>query len=727
MTKTYIENFVNEYNYTGIIFDLRSLSGQERKLLISKLRQDEIGHLYNIEDYPSVQFFTVENCDVYEFDTCNELPGPEDGNYVVRTLKRDEQGWYIEEDKTKNGDIWVYDTECFYCDWLFSAKRNGEYVDIWNDPGAVEAFLADKDPILCGYNVKHYDKWIIGGILNRLSPERINAEISKGIIEEHLDGWDIEGATPPFYIPQIDLMDDTQEGLSLKMFEGHMGMNITESSVDFRIQRPLTDEEKAETVRYCHADIDATEKLMELRSDYLNTKVMLAREKGLDEEQVLGMTNAQLTAAYLGATPKRWNDERDYVYPDNLKREYIPSEVFAFFDRLHDKSISDEDLFTSKLKIWVGECEVTIGFGGIHGAIPTYEEREQGTRLIRNKDVASYYPHLMTINGYTSRNIDDPQAYADVLERRIQAKASGNKPLASALKLIVNTTYGGTLAKYNSLYDPKNARSVCISGQLYLLELTEHLLAECRTLKPININTDGVMFSYDQAEDSKVQEICREWQERTGFTLEEDKVARIIQKDVSNYIEIAEDGERKLKGGVLVRGIQTAGAFSINNNMTVVAEAVINYLVDGIPPEETIYAEQDILKFQMIAKASSKFGQVYHRVGGFDIPVQRCNRVYASRDINDGTLYKTNLRTGNLDKIAGLPPNLLCDNDSSLGVEDIDREWYCRLARSQARDFKALRKHKRNTRRVNLIKKAIMEVLNGEKNTLTAMANRPET
>ena len=48
MKRVYIENFVDEYNYTGVIFDLRSLSEQERKLLISKLRQDEIGHLYNI-------------------------------------------------------------------------------------------------------------------------------------------------------------------------------------------------------------------------------------------------------------------------------------------------------------------------------------------------------------------------------------------------------------------------------------------------------------------------------------------------------------------------------------------------------------------------------------------------------------------------------------------------------------------------------------------------------
>ena len=51
--------------------------------------------------------------------------------------------------------------------------------------------------------------------------------------------------------------------------------------------------------------------------------------------------------------------------------------------------------------------------GGIHGAIPTYVEEATENRSIRNKDVASYYPHLMTLPlsegkqyGYCSRNMD---------------------------------------------------------------------------------------------------------------------------------------------------------------------------------------------------------------------------------------------------------------------------------------------------------------------------------
>ena len=208
--------------------------------------------------------------------------------------------------------------------------------------------------------------------------------------------------------------------------------------------------------------------------------------------------NGKLTAAMLKATAQKHDDERQYVYPDNLRREYIPQEVFDFFDRMYDPNISDAEYFKSKLEISVGECPVTIGFGGIHGAIPNYfwSEQEDPEEAIRNKDVGSYYPHLCTINGYTSRNIPSPQVYENVLESRMKAKAAGDIATANALKLVCNTTYGCLLNQYNDLYDPLMGRSVCISGQLYLLELARHCYQDIPGLKIVQLNTDGIMWYF---------------------------------------------------------------------------------------------------------------------------------------------------------------------------------------------------------------------------------------
>lgn len=133
------------------------------------------------------------------------------------------------------------------------------------------------------------------------------------------------------------------------------------------------------------------------------------------------------------------------------------------------------------------------------------------------------------------------------------------------------------LSKYNDLFDPLMGRSVCITGQLRLLELAIHLVRECSSLKIVQLNTDGIMVSLSDDDLERYDVICQEWQDRTGFELEEDTISEIIQKDVNNYVEIAIDGSTKIKGGQLVRGIAPAGAFNINNNATIVAKAILDY------------------------------------------------------------------------------------------------------------------------------------------------------
>lgn len=321
------------------------------------------------------------------------------------------------------------------------------------------------------------------------------------------------------------------------------------------------------------------------------------------------------------------------------------------------------------------------------------------------------YPHLMTLMGYTSRNIPSPEVYAATIERRVKAKRAGDKATANALKLVLNTTYGAMLNRYNPLYDPLMGRSVCISGQLFLLELANHLVADCKTLKVIQLNTDGIMVSFDEDEYQKVLEITGEWQERTGFELEEDTVKTICQKDVNNYVEVPFEGDPKIKGGVLVRGIAPAGAFNINNNACVVAKAVKDYLAYGIPVEDTIMSCDRLLDFQLVAKAGSKYGDALHEVNGQMEVVQKVNRVYATEDHRYGTLYKIHLGTGNPVKIAGLPAKCVVDNDNHLTIDVVDRDWYIRQAKKYVRDFLGEKPPKRNTRRVNSIKKKLLEML----------------
>lgn len=611
-------------------------------------------------------------------------------------------------------DIFIFDCEVFAHDWLFVFKEiaTGEYTVIHNDNDAVVAFM-ERNPFLGGFNNKHYDNFILKGVMCGLTPEQIK-EINDLIIVEEVNGWDIPVLREyRVYFDSFDLMDDCQVGLSLKAIEAHLGIPIEETEVDFNITHRLSEKELQETIYYCKYDVDATEKLYHLRQAYLKNKVTLGKARNLTDRQAMYMTNAKLTSVYLKAQKpeKPWNDERNYQYPEKLLRQYIPQVVFDFFDRMKDDRIPNDELFSSKLEIMVGVCPCTIAYGGIHGAIPTYVEEATETRTIRNKDVASYYPHLMTLMGYCSRNMPSPKMFEDTLEERVAAKKAGDKVTANALKLVLNTTYGAMLngkdgTAFNDLYDPLMGRSVCISGQLFLLELSEHLIAECPTLKIIQLNTDGIMVSFDHEDEAKYQEITQEWQDRTGFELEEDFIRKIVQKDVNNYVEVpADGGEPKVKGGQLVRGIAPAGAFNINNNAVVVARAIKQYFIDGTPPEETIAASENILDFQLIAKAGGKYSQCYHLVGGEKVIVQKVNRVYAVSDKSKGTVYKTHAVTGRDAKVAGLPTHCAIDNNNNLSIEVVDRKWYVKLAKKYINDFLGIKPPRKNTRRINSLKK----------------------
>ena len=611
-------------------------------------------------------------------------------------------------------DIFIFDCEVFVHDWLFVFKEiaTGEYTVIHNDNDAVVAFM-ERNPFLGGFNNKHYDNFILKGVMCGLTPEQIK-EINDLIIVEEVNGWDIPVLREyRVYFDSFDLMDDCQVGLSLKAIEAHLGIPIEETEVDFNITHRLSEKELQETIYYCKYDVDATEKLYHLRQAYLKNKVTLGKTRNLTDRQAMYMTNAKLTSVYLKAQKpeKPWNDERNYQYPEKLLRQYIPQEVFDFFDRMKDDRIPNDELFSSKLEIMVGVCPCTIAYGGIHGAIPTYVEEATETRTIRNKDVASYYPRLMTLMGYCSRNMPSPKMFEDTLEERVAAKKAGDKATANALKLVLNTTYGAMLngkdgTAFNDLYDPLMGRSVCISGQLFLLELSEHLIAECSTLKIIQLNTDGIMVSFDHEDEAKYQEITQEWQDRTGFELEEDFIRKIVQKDVNNYVEVpADGGEPKVKGGQLVRGIAPAGAFNINNNAVVVARAIKQYFIDGTPPEETIAASENILDFQLIAKAGGKYSQCYHLVGGEKVIVQKVNRVYAVSDKSKGTVYKTHAVTGRDAKVAGLPTHCAIDNNNNLSIEVVDRKWYVKLAKKYINDFLGIKPPRKNTRRINSLKK----------------------
>lgn len=271
--------------------------------------------------------------------------------------------------------LWIYDFEVLSHDWLvvFQDFDTREFVAYHNDGAGLRRFVNSMD-LYVGFNSKSYDQFIMKAACAGCD----NAEIKA--LNDYLisggNGWQhpLIRSCDTLFFNNVDIMDDMQKGLSLKAVEGHLGMSIEESSIPFDLDRPLTDAELTELTRYCKHDVEATAELVRLRKNYLTSKIQVGRMANLSEAKSLSMTNAKLTAAFLQAKKpeKPWTDEREYRYPDNLKREYIPQEVFEFFDRMKNPEISDEELFKSSLQIKLGETDVTVAYGGVHAAIPNY-------------------------------------------------------------------------------------------------------------------------------------------------------------------------------------------------------------------------------------------------------------------------------------------------------------------------------------------------------------------
>ena len=172
-----------------------------------------------------------------------------------------------------------------------------------------------------------------------------------------------------------------------------------------------------------------------------------------------------------------------------------------------------------------------------------------------------------------------------------------------------------------------------INGQLLLLMLAEKLTQiGCRI---IQANTDGLFVLLKKEIYSKANNICREWEQLTRLTLEEDRFEAMYQYAINDYIAVKE-GYSKTKNPNLIK---TKGMFITKVllgkglSAKIIPEAIIKYFVDKVPVEDTIKGCKDIRKFLM----SEKTGKQWH-VEYMNKEQQRTNRFYAST--NGGYLWK---------------------------------------------------------------------------------------
>ena len=565
-----------------------------------------------------------------------------------------------------------YDFEVFKEDWLvviIDMKNKKEHVII-NNPEELEKIYQDNiNEIWVGFNSRHYDQYILKGILCGFNPKRINDYI----ILKGNPGWKFSSLFRNIPLNNYDVMMSIDRGL--KSFEGFMGNNIKESSVPFDIDRKLTQEEIEETVKYCRHDVEQTiEVFLQRKSDFeahMGLVKIACKDKPLNMA-LISKTKAQLSAIILEASKREHNDEFDIDFPSTLKVEKY-KEVVEWYENEENRCY-EKDGKKNQLDIMIAGVPHQFGWGGVHGAIPQYS----GEGYFLNMDVTSLYPSLMIQYNLHSRNMKDPQKFVDIYNTRVQYKKEKN-PLQLPLKLVLNSTYGVMKDKNNDLFDPLQANRVCIYGQLLILDLIEKLEPHC---KIIQSNTDGVLIKMNNYDDyDLIDDIAYEWEQRTHLNLEFDEYRKVFQKDVNNYIIVDAEGHYKSKGAYVKK------LNNLDYDLPIINKALVDYMVNNIPVEDTINNCNDLKEFQLVTKISNKYKYILH--GEHKIK-EKCIRIFASKYIDDPGVTKVSERTGKPAKISNSPEHCFIYNEEVNDVKvpnKLDKSWYINLATKRLNDF----------------------------------------
>lgn len=561
--------------------------------------------------------------------------------------------------------IIIYDFEVFkhlwmIC-WLDTETRKLHH--IVNDKELFEKMYDHyKDTVWIGYNSRNYDQWIAKAILCDFNPYEMN----DWIINKDRKGFEFSNLLHKFPILNYDCSVGFR---SLKELEAFMGHDIRETSVAFDVDRPLTDLEIQETLKYCKHDV------METFHVFVETKTEWESHIGLLKEfklpiPYINKTKVQLSAMILGAEKKKHDDEFDIVIPSNLKLGKYDFLAEHFIN--WSKNSKDYEEIT--LNCEVAGVPHTFGAGGAHGAISHY----LGTGIYVMADVDSYYPACMILYDLLSRNVKDKKKFKIIRDERIKMKMNKD-PRQAPRKIVLNGTYGASKDKYNNLFDPRQANNVCIHCQLFIVDLIEKLEGK---FELIQTNTDGILCKLEKIEDlERFKEICKEWMNRTGFNLGFDLYTNVIQRDVNNYILIDEDGHLKRKGGVVKK------LSKLDNDLPIVNKAIVDYFTKNIPVEKTILECDEFIMFQKITKISRKYEYAIHND---KILQERVHRCFASNDVNDGILYKKKVDKENPDKTAGTPEHCFIYNDNIENMKvpaKLDKQWYIDLAQERIDKF----------------------------------------
>ncbi len=407
-------------------------------------------------------------------------------------------------------DLVFFDVEVFPNLFVIVWKKNGGEKNIIYNPTSKDVEKLLSHPLV-GYNCRRYDNHILyASYIGHTNYELY--ELSQKIIGNSKNATFRDA----YNLSYADMYDISSKKQSLKKFEIDLG--IIHKELDMPWDQEVPEDRWEEVGEYCGIDVDALESVFNNRhQDYVARKI-LCEMSGLTPNN----TTMQHASKILFGGDKE--AKKHFVYTDL-------SEEFPGYK------------FESGVSSYLGEDPSEGGYvfvdKGIYYNVPVL-------------DVTSLHPTSAII-----LNIFGPytKKYEEILKLRISVKNKDIdainkfmggmlsqyvksdedlKNLAYALKIIINSIYGFTSAKFdNPFNDPRNKDNIVAKrGALFMINLKKAAME--RNYNVVHIKTDSIKISDG---DEEAIEFIKEYGKKYGYGFEhEDTYEKICIVNAADYI-----------------------------------------------------------------------------------------------------------------------------------------------------------------------------------------------
>lgn len=408
----------------------------------------------------------------------------------------------------------------------------------------------------------------------------------------------------------------------------------------------LTHEQMDVTTLYCHNDLEYTESLYVALREPLELRVSMSRQYGGTDfrsksdsqvgEAIVRRRVEAATGARIQKTVPR-STTFGYAVPQFVA--FTTPTLRAVLEEIRTSTFAASaggkiaaPPFLETLQVRVGAMTYSLGIGGLHSTEAHRALYSDDERFLLDVDVASQYPNIIVGLGLSPPALGPAflKIYGELIRDRLAAKdkmleierrlrgsnlpeaeketlrreMTSHKARADGGRIALNGVFGKLGSAYSCLYAPEMLIATTLTGQLAVLMLIER--SETAGIPVVSANTDGVVFHCPRALADRLQEILQTWETATGFSIEQTPYRMLCNSSVNTYIAVREDGKVKRKGIVADPWSEgdLRGQMSKNPAMTVCSEAIVRWLTDRVPLQETVTACRDPRKFVTVVKVA---------------------------------------------------------------------------------------------------------------------------